>query len=78
MIIGQNAYRSIIGNATFVFTKPSDEGAYDTVNIVGNIASSEASKLQAEAEHKRTQSEYFLCVAVESAARQLIVGAIYW
>ncbi len=76
MIIGQNAYRNIIGDATFVFTEPSDEGAYDTVNIVGNVASSAASKSQAEAEHKRTQSEYFLWVAVESAARQLIVGAI--
>jgi hypothetical protein len=43
MIIGQNTYRSIIGDATFVFTEPSDEGAYNTVNIVGNVASSTAS-----------------------------------
>jgi hypothetical protein len=76
MIIGETEYGNIIGDNTFTFTEPTDKGAYDTTTIVGAVASSAASKAQAEAEHTRTQAEYFLWLAVESAARQLIVGAI--
>ena len=76
MIIGESAYQTIIGDNTFRFVEPTDAGAYDTITITGNVATSAASKAQAEAEHKRKQSEYYLWVAVESAARQLIVGAI--
>jgi hypothetical protein len=76
MIIGESAYQTIIGDAGFVFTEPTDAGAYDTVTIVDNIATNSAAKAQAEAVHKRKQAEYYRWVAVESAARQLIVGAI--
>jgi hypothetical protein len=76
MIVGETKYGNIIADANFTFTKPTDAGAYDTVNIVDNIASNVAAKAQAEAVHKRKQSEYYQWTAVESAARQLIVGAI--
>jgi hypothetical protein len=76
MIVGETAYKNIIGDATFIFTIPTDAGAYDTVTIVDTIASNAAAKAQAEAVHKRRQGEYYKWTAVESAARQLIVGAI--
>jgi hypothetical protein len=76
MIVGQTKYRNIIGDDTFVFAPPSDAGAYDTITIIDNVASNAAAKAQAEAVHKRKQSEYYQWTAVESAARQLIVGAI--
>jgi hypothetical protein len=76
MIIGQVAYRNTIGDQTFVYTKPVDPGAYDITNIVGAVATNAAAKSQAEAEHKHKQDEYYLFIAVESAAWQLIVDAI--
>ena len=68
MIIGESAYQTIIGDNTFRFVEPTDAGAYDTITITGNVATSAASKAQAEAEHKRSQREYYLWVAVKSTA----------
>ena len=76
MIVGETKYQNIIGDATFSFVIPTDEGAYDTVNIVNTVASNAAAKAQAEAVHKRKQHEYNQWSAVENAARQLIVAAI--
>ena len=76
MIVGETQYRTIIGDASFIFTIPTDEGAYDTTNIVGTVATTAAAKAQAEAVHTRHQNEYYRWTAVESAARQLIIGAI--
>jgi hypothetical protein len=76
MIVGEVAYRNTIGDQTFVYVTPLDPGAYDITNIVGAVATNAAAKSQAEAEHKRHQNEYLLFIAVEGAARQLIVDAI--
>jgi hypothetical protein len=76
MIVGETKYGAIINDSTFKFVTPTDTGAYDTVTIVGDVAKSSAAKAQAEAVHKRKQYEYYQWTAVESAARQLIVGAI--
>jgi hypothetical protein len=76
MIIGEQSYRDLIATQGFNYVAPTDPGSYDTVTIVGAVASNAASKSQAEAAHKRKQNEYNLWVAVESAARQLIVGAV--
>jgi hypothetical protein len=56
MIVGEVAYRNTIGNQTFVYTAPTDPGAYDIANIVGSIATNAVAKSQAEAEHKRHQT----------------------
>ena len=76
MIVGEAKYRNIIDDQAFTFETPTDGGAYDTVNIKEDIAKNAASKALAEANHKRKQREYYQWTAVESAARQLIVGAI--
>jgi hypothetical protein len=76
MIVGEVAYRNTIGDQTFVYSAPNDPGPYDITNIVGAVATNAAAKSQAEAEHKRNQVEYLLFIAVEGAARQLIIEAI--
>ena len=76
MIVGEAKYGTIIGRPNFIFVRPVDGGAYDTVTIVGAVATSAAAKAQAKAVHTRKQNEYYRYNAVECAARQLIVGAI--
>ena len=73
VILTENKYRDAIGDQTFVYAAPTDQGAYDP-NAGNNMNA--AQRAQEEAEPKRENVSYELYLGVAEACRDLIILAV--
>ena len=73
VIFTENKYRDAIGDQTFVYADPTDQGAYDT--NAGNNTNA-AQQAQEEAKYKRKNVRYEVYLGVAEACRDLIIYVV--